>query len=73
MWTLTTDAGVSDTAYANRVAYFATFTTGTLRAVDASNGNVLGKLTGYPNITVPIISNGLININSQGNIFAIGL
>ncbi len=50
-----------------------TFTTGTLRAVDASNGNVLGKLTGYPNISAPIISNGHIYINSQGNIFAIGL
>src|SRR5579871_5419460 len=73
MWTLTTDAGVSDTAYDSGVACFSAFTTGTLRAVDASNGNVLGKLTGYPNISVPIISNGLIYISSQGNIFAIGL
>jgi outer membrane protein assembly factor BamB len=69
----TMGAGITDSAVANGVVYCASSASSLVRAMNASTGVILWHTTTVPSPLAPIISNGLVFLEGQHNIFAFSL
>ena len=72
-WMQTMGAGITDSAVANGVVYCASSASSLVRAMNASTGVILWHTTTVPSPLAPIISNGLVFLEGQHNIFAFSL
>lgn len=77
-WKVTSGPGITDAAYANGVIYYSIDGSSSsgmaqMRAMDASNGNVLWHTYSVTEPLAPIISNGIVYVEGQNAIFAFSL